>query len=441
MISTDKCFSVNIKAIWAEFKRQPFHFWFLCGYLFFEYFRPQTIYPAIDILPWAKVMVILAAIGTFASKESVPSAAPLAKYFWGLVFAVFCSCIFAEFPGTAFSNINAVLNWLIIYYLFVRIVTTKFRFFVVMFLIMLASFKMSQHAAISWAARGFAFARWGVAGTPGFFGNAADLGVQMLIVLPLSIAIIRNYYSSWGFLKKLIIVFFPITVVMAIIATGERNTLLGLASMGLVTAFAAKRRFKNMILISALGLCLIAVMPRALLDRFDTAGKDTTSQARLMYWKRGIQFFEEHPLLGIGYHNWVPYYVKYYPAEALTGKTQQVAHSTPIQILAELGLLGFIFYYGLAFKTILLNSRLIKSSRPNQERIWKDVSYALNIGLIGFLTSSIFITVTFYPFLFIQASLTASLRNMLLREDQNALPENENIEMSAVEKVMHRRVA
>jgi O-antigen ligase len=418
MIPSESYFSINVKAIWEQLKKEPFYFWLFCGYLFFEYVRPQMIYTSIDILPWTKIIVILAAIGAFLSKDSVTTSLSFMKYFCGLIVAGLLSAMFAEVPRFAFPVIIITLNWLIIYYLFIRIVTTKFRFFIVILLIMLASYKMSQHAAISWASRGFTFERWGIAGGTGFFGNAADLGVQMLIILPLSIVLIKCCYSYWGPLKKLFFVLFPITVLMTIVATGERNTLVGLAAIGLVAALSAKNRIKNIFLMTIFAFGLIAVIPQALLDRFDTVGTDRTSITRLTYWKRGIEFFEDHPVFGIGYNNWVPYYQKYHPAEPLSEeKSGEVAHSTPITVLAELGIVGFIFYYGIVLKTIFINLRSIRIASSNVEVIWRFIPFALNIGLVGFLTTSIFLSIVFYPFLFIQASLSAALYNILLHEN------------------------
>jgi len=421
MISSISYLSINISEIWMQLRREPLHFWFFCGYLFVEYVRPQSIYPGLAVIPWAKLFVVGAAIGCFQAKEAVSSSSSLTKYYWGLTLVVFLSSSFAEFPGLAFDQISVVINWLIIYHLFVRIVTTKFRFFIVVLLIMLASYKMSQHAAFSFARRGFTFERWGISGTPGFFGNAADLGVQMLIILPLSVIFYKRCHYYWGVLKKAFFIFIPITVLAAIIATGQRNTLVGLAAICLVVSLAAKRRIRNLFLMSIFGICLIAVMPQALVDRFDTSGKDNTSLSRLKYWTRGMQFFGEHPILGIGHNNWAAYYLKYHPGESLRSDTQEVAHSTPVTVLAELGILGFICYYGLALTTISLNLQTMKISSSNLEPLWRDIAFALNIGLVGFLAASLFLSVTFYPFLFIQASLSAALYNLLIREKHNDL--------------------
>jgi len=418
MISQERYFSINVREIWMQLRREPLHFWLFCGYLFVEYVRPQSIYPVLAFIPWAKLFVIGAAIGSFQSKEPVSSSSSLTKYYWGLILVVFFSASFAEFPDIAFDQFSVVLNWLIIYYLFIRIVTSKFRFFIVILLIMLASYKMSQHAAFSFARRGFTFERWGISGTPGFFGNAADLGVQMLIILPLSVLFFIRCSCYWGTFKKVFFVCFPITALTAIVATGQRNTLVGLAAICLVVSLTAKRRVRNLFLMTVFAFSLIAVMPQALIDRFDTSGKDNTSLSRLTYWARGIEFFKEHPVLGIGYNNWTAYYLKYHPGESLRSDTQEVAHSTPVTVLAELGILGFIFYYGIALNTISLNIKSMKIANSNAEQIWKDIAFALNIGLVGFLTASLFLSVTFYPFLFIQASLSAALFNLLTREKQ-----------------------
>jgi len=429
-ISQEDYLSIKIRAIWNQFRKEPLYFWLFCGYLFFEYFRPQQIYPSIDFIPWSKLFVIGALIGSIMSGKSSPSAAPLAKYFWGLIITVILSSLFAEFPGYAFSKFNEAFNWLIIFYLFIRIVTNRFRFFVVLLLIMLASYKMSQHGAISWAKRGFAYSNWGIAGPGGYFGNAADLGVQMLIMLPISIVFFKWCSKYWGKLKKMFFILFPITVLMSIVATGERGTLVGLGAICLVFVLTQKKRIRNLMLVATFTAIVIYMMPKEHIDRFRIMGKDSTSQARMTYWKRGVEFFKDKPVLGIGYYNWIPYYSKYHPRESLREDHQEIAHSTPIIILAELGFLGFFFYYGLAVKMIFLNIRSIKIAYMEKEAIWGSIPFALNLGLVGFLFASMFITVTFYPFLFVQASLSAALYNILANESRDISTEDQAATMS-----------
>ena len=103
---------------------------------------------------------------------------------------------------------------------------------------MLTSFKMSNHGAKTWVSRGMSFESYGISGGPGYFGNAADLGVQMLIFAPLSAAFILGCRQYWGRYKRLFFYLFPVTAVMTVMATGERGTMLGLVAIGLVLVMA-----------------------------------------------------------------------------------------------------------------------------------------------------------------------------------------------------------
>lgn len=410
--------SINIGRIWRELRRQPLYFWCFCGYLFFEYVRPQSIYTAIDFLPWTKLLILGAFVLRALSPEPKSLGGPLAFTNIGFFFVATLSSLFAVFPSVSFNAYTALVNWLILYILSVWIVTTRFRLFIVVLLLALASFKMAQHAALSWASRGFTFARWGVAGTPGFFGNAADLGVQMLIFIPLSIAIIVGGYQYWqgSKIKKAFFFFFPISGVMAVLATGQRNTLLGLIAMGLVVALVAKKKVRNAFLIAIAGGLIFLAMPQEYKDRFQSAGTDNTSVSRLHYWKRGVEMYQDHPWLGIGYTNWVPYYASRYPGESLRKGKQEVAHSTPFTVLAELGTLGVLFYYGIVLKVLITNARSIRMARSLNYVFEGALAFALSIGLVGFLVSSTFLSIAYYPFLFMQASLTAALFNILKKE-------------------------
>ena len=47
-------------AIARAMLQQPLSVWSLYLYLFFEYVRPQTIYPWLNIVPWARIALIVA---------------------------------------------------------------------------------------------------------------------------------------------------------------------------------------------------------------------------------------------------------------------------------------------------------------------------------------------------------------------------------------------
>lgn len=406
--------SINIRPMWAALKAEPAYFWLLCMYLFFEYVRPQSLYPVIAFLPWS-MLLLLGAFGTrVLAKEKKPISNPLTFTSIGFFIAALLSSLFAENPAMSFDRFQAFINWLLVYLLFIWIVTTRFRLFIVLLLLMLCSFKMSQHGAITWMRRGMSFEAWGISGGPGYFGNAADLGVQMLIFAPMATAFILGCRPYWNKYKKALFYLFPITAVMTIMATGERGTMLGLATIGLVLVMAGKQKFRKLFIIGLVGFTIFQFMPDQFKARFQTAGTDGTSQARLKYWKRGLEMYQDHLVFGIGFNNWVQYYAQRYPGESLRSDHQEVAHSTPVTVLAEMGTVGFVFFYGMAAATIFTNIKTIRTLKDNpDDRLWRFMAFGLNLGLCGFLIASCFITEHEFPFLFVQASLSAALYNVM----------------------------
>lgn len=418
----DGFLAVKIGDLWARLKREPAHFWLLCAYLFFEYVRPQSIYPVLDFLPWGKVLLILTVVTRLQAKEPRINSNPLTfiniAFFWSVLL---CSLL-AEYPSASFERFVAFINWLILYFLFIWTVTTRFRVFIIALLLLMTSFKMSQHAASVWVRRGMSFESWGISGGPGYFGNAADLGVQMLIFIPLALALIIACQSRWGTLKKGFFYLMPLTGVMTVVATGERGTTLGLAVMGISVVLVGSHKIRKLLLLAAVAFAVFQVMPAEFKARFETAGTDGTSQARLKYWQRGIEIYKEHPVLGIGFNNWIPYYTAHYPGESLRADHQEVAHSTPITVLAEMGTIGFLCFYGMALCVLVTNIRTMRAVREDPERFWHHLAFALNIGLLGFLAASCFVTQHEFPFLFVQAALSAALYNVVVRRSGARVP-------------------
>lgn len=414
-------YSLKIKKTWQRLREEPWYFWAFCGYILFEYVRPQTIYPILNILPWGLVTLFGAFFLRALSTEPKGISSPLTLPFLSFFFFAFLSACFSYYPAEAFKHYDILINWPLVLVLFIWIVTTRFRFYIVTLLFLLCSFKMAQHAAASWVLRGFSFSGWGVSGAPGFFTNAADLGVQLVIFLPMAAVFWYSFKRYWGRGWRLFIFLFPLAALAGAIGTGQRNTMLALVALGLGVILLFKHRLRNIFLVAIVAGLVWLAMPQEFKARFETAGEDNTSLSRLHYWGRGMEMYREHPWLGVGYQNWVPYYTTRYPGEQRSQWVTEVAHSTPVTLLAELGTLGTLCYYWLVlgiFFTNIKTSRLLAHLEPP---FWRLFPIALNLGLLGFLAASIFLSITYYPFLFFHAGFTAALWRIAQKE-QARLP-------------------
>lgn len=415
--AVEDAFRIRIKDTWKRLRAEPWYFWFFCAYIMFEYVRPQVIYPWLDFLPWGMVTLLAAFFLRAAAQEPKGISSPVAIPFLAFFIWAAATIPLAYFPDWSMRRYAALINWPLVLILFSWVVNTKFRFFIVLLLFLLCSFKMSQHAAYGWVMRGFSFSRWGAAGASGFFQNAADLGVQLIIFAPLGAVFYFSLRRYWGRGWRLFFLLFPLTAIGGAISTGQRNTMVGVAALGIAVILLFKHRFRNLLLVAMAGAVIWFAMPQEFRDRFDTAGDDKTSQSRLHYWEMGIEIWKDHPVKGIGYENWIPYFLAFHRGESgLSWKAAEVAHSTPISLLAELGTVGFVLYYWLAAAVFFTNNRSSRMLAHLDPPLWRLVPVGLNLGLFGFLAASLFLSVQYYPFLFFQAGFTAAIYRIAKKE-------------------------
>ena len=113
-------------------------------------------------------------------------------------FVVLLSSIFAIWPSLAFSKIEVPVNWVILYFLIVSVVNSERRFILFALLYLLVNFKMSQFGFLSFAKRGFTYTVWGVTGSPGWFRDSGDFGIQMGLFAPFVIGFILALRKYWG---------------------------------------------------------------------------------------------------------------------------------------------------------------------------------------------------------------------------------------------------
>ncbi|WP_081617213.1 O-antigen ligase family protein [Thioalkalivibrio sulfidiphilus] len=404
-------YRLRIGAIWQRLKAEPLYFWFFCGYIFFEYVRPQSIYPAISIIPWMPIL-LLGALFLFIvdGRASKSLSGPLTFPVLGFFIVAFLSIPFAYDPSVSIEQVDVLINWVLVYLLFIWIVDSRFRFFVIFLILLLASFKMAQHGFRVGLSRGFAFERWGVGGPPGWFQNAADLGVQMIIYTAWSIAFYFGLKNSWNSkILKWIGLFFIVSGFGAALATGQRNTVLAFVAMAIALVIFSKRRILNLFLILLVTLGAYSLSSQEFRDRFVNAGESDTAQSRLHFWRQGISFYADNPVIGVGYNNWIVYYAAYGVDDDIHGGNVMVAHSAPITVAAELGSLGLFFYHLVILVTILVNIRTARLFAGLDPPFWRLVALSLSYGLIGYVVASAFLSVSYYPFLWVHAALSASL--------------------------------
>lgn len=387
---------LNLGAMWRYFKSETLAFWMICAYLFLEYVRPQSIYPALDILPWTQIAVLGAFVGCFLDKNVRWVSSSINVWLVLFFVVILLSSFFAYWPEVSFGQLENIYTWIIIYFLIINIVNNEKRFFVFLCIFLVASFKLSFSLSITWAERGFSFTDWGLKGPPGFFENSGELAIQMLVFWPLAWAFalyLKPYVKKF---KYYVLLMMPITAIMVIMGASSRGAQLALVIQLIALNYRSILKPKILVACVVVFSILWAVLPQEQKTRFQVVGDDRTSQQRLLYWENGVEMINQHPVLGVGYFNYIPYYERFYSNDMLYERAE-LPHNIFIQIGTDAGYLGVFL-----FVTLILSARrkmiCVYKEFFDSNDLLKMFPVGFNISLIGFVVAGQFVTVAYYPF-------------------------------------------
>ena len=410
-IDIEDLYAVKIRSIWQAVKQEHISFWALTAYFFFEYVRPQGIYPSIAIIPWAQLCLIVTLLGAFSDKSVKWVSCVENKHFVFFFIIVALSSLFAFKPSVSWSAKTDIINWILVYFLVITILNTEKRFFIFLLGFLLFSFKMSQHGFFSWADRGFSFTQWGLVGAAGWFQNSGEFAIQMLIFGSMSAAFVFALKDRWGKYKKWFFYFMPFTAVMTVLGASSRGSQLGLLVIGLILMVRLKAGFKVFMGLIVVMLLAYSLLPEDQIQRFTQMGDDRNSITRLAYWSYGWEVIKDHPLFGVGYNNWLSYAHFDRPDGIVWGRTQ-LPHNIYIEVAAESGLIGLLGFLLLVIYAFVLNARSRKMALQLKHKLYYFMTYGLNMGLVGYLVAGTFVTVFYYPFFWVQIALIVTLHNI-----------------------------
>ncbi len=404
-MSMNNLYQVKVKEIWEYLKGEDALFWLVNIYLFFEYVRPQTLYPAIDVIPFTRIIIIVS-LGVALMKGRLFAVRnPMNNLLITFFVVILLSSFLALDTGVSYSKLSDFIVWMIIYYLIIGTITTENRFFIFMLAFLLYSFKMAQYSFRGWANFGFGFSDWGTGGGPGWFENSGEFGVQMCVFFPLALCFYLALREIWPRWKKAFFALFPVLALTSMISSASRGALFGGGAVLCFLLAKSKYRIRGLIaLIIVAGLVYIAIPPEQKM-RLQDMGKDRTSITRIERWEKGLEMAKMYPLFGVGYSNWSVANSKIF------GKDSGLSHNVFIECVSELGYAGLTIFILMILYTFINNhrTRVIARTGLNGHSFFPLMSHGLDGALVGFLASGFFVTVLYWPFFWINCAMTVAL--------------------------------
>lgn len=433
--------SAPFSGVRAAGPRWDLAFFGIVFYFIVEYSRLPAMYPVLQPLQVGKAAVGMALLGYLFTPRSHklavarPYATDSAMIFF-LVATLF-SALFAYFSDKAWNVAFDMLRWGVIYLLISRVLFTEWRLRIALFVVILLNLKLAQFVVrmyFSDLAAGRTrehLSAFGVdAASVGYFANSGDLGLAMCVIMPIAAYMFFSEKKKWARVMLLASLagFFG-----AIVLCGSRGALVGAVAVALAAWLRSPRKFIAVFLTLFFAVGAWLVLPSENKDRFRSGMEyqdDATASARIRYWKTGLHMFADHPIFGVGPGNYAATRVKYYShIEANQGYRVSyiVSHSTYIDALTELGLFGALAFLSVLTAFFWTNFRTRRELRARGRGGPKDLEYCLTFGLdlamVGFMASGAFLSVLYYPHIWILLGFSAALQRASLRNESAAAPD------------------
>jgi putative inorganic carbon (HCO3(-)) transporter len=252
----------------------------------------------------------------------------------------------------------------------------------------------------------------GPIGDPNFYGQL------LAAMMPLAVYRVLDEQNK---LLKLGSVALVGLILFNLINTFSRGAFLALAAGIVIMVLDRKVRIEVIAILLVLMALLYPLLPKEYRERISTINLLTSNEESATYadlsirgrtaeYRAGLQMWADHPLLGVGYSNYENVYQEYAQQIGLEYRTEErQAHSIYVEAAAETGLLGLVTLVGVFVATI---AGLSEARRRLKEMDvfphWQVWLASLQIGIISYLVSSLFLQGDFLRFLWFLIALAAA---------------------------------
>jgi O-antigen ligase len=212
----------------------------------------------------------------------------------------------------------------------------------------------------------------------------------------------------------------------------------------------SKKKIASLLAIALVGVFVLIYASDAYFNRMSTiAHYETEGSAagRIKAWKGATRMAIDHPLTGVGAGQFPAMYGRHYREEG-SGRWLN-AHSMYFLVLGELGLPGIVVLLALVWGSPLallsLRRRVLAATHgpPPEWRLEAERFLCmLAAGCIGFAVAGAFLSVAYYPHLFVLTAVTASARLIVkkrLENSQPAAPECDSAQAQTARRLLSRR--
>jgi O-antigen ligase len=397
--------------------RFGFSYYVLLIYLFFEYGRPQSFFPVIGLLHPGWIILSLLFLRLFSKRKFMDLSIGENRCFIGLILLMLVHVFIAANNHWAYQMLRSVVLYFVAYLSIVNFVD---------------SYEKLERYIDIWLTINIICAVIGIMNGgrvpfSGFMEDENDFSLVMNMALPFSYFM---FLSTRSMNKKLFYVVAGSLFMFANVASLSRGGFIGLVSVFAYCWYKNPKKVLStfMIAITA-GFLYFAASP-SYWDEVKTIKDENietgTGEERWYSWKIAWRMFQNHPIIGVGQGNYMILASDYQTSEELSRRRPlwgRQAHSVYLTLLPELGLIGAALFGGLLvyswrdLRRISMMETQLVSNHPeisneaetiHRLRRLRYAGYGISGSLIGYLISGSFLSVLYYPHLWLLVALSIS---------------------------------
>ena len=400
-------------------KKTRFLYWWLLLALFFEYARPASYFKPLGVIPLnSMIPLALVVVASFAGGLRPWNrifADSLAK--WPFIFLgfVMVSVAWATVSTYTYTVFERMLGYLFLFIMIARIATTRQRVRGVCFTLIVAHMFlliMNPEVVLNPTTRHY------ITGAT-FLGDGNDYSMSLCVLLGFAMFITAGQTSK---LKKGLCWAMLGLLVLTIVGTQSRGATLGMIAVFGYMWWRSPRKAVGVIAIFVAAFAVLLYAPDVYFERMSTLSapsEESSADGRLHAWRAGARMALNN-VFGVGAGNFPNNFPKYRSADAPT--RWMTAHSMYFLVLGELGFLGLLLLLKLVFgnfrSNVRLRKRLLQQQGTDRSRFAADIRALdmFNASIVGLAVAGAFLSITYYPHIFVLAALCISLRRLLAEE-------------------------
>lgn len=388
---------------------------FLCAlaYLLVDYGRPQSWLPALGVIKPGMLAVLAGALALM-SRGTLPRDRGSKYVLWFLALMVML-VPFAVNRNKAFFG-----TWGFTLLVFGGVMPIA---------LFVDSFKRLQVLIRFWVAIHVSLALYTLTnegrGIGAFLIDENDVALAFNMAVPYAAALVL---LERGVMRRLIALGATLILLLAITGTMSRGGFIGIACVLVIGWAQSRRKLVSLAALSAIVVVLLIAAPQKYWDEMSTIAtsnqKGDTGAQRIYSWTLAWYLFADYPVFGVGPFNY-PYRAHEYETAEGDGVGfhiyGRVAHSLYFTLLPEVGIVGTVLFVGMVLHGLntrrrlrrTVNARLdnpdITAADRERDSWLLTTSTAMDAALVGFLITGAFLSVLYYPHVWILTGMSSAL--------------------------------